>query len=270
MYLIAVLVLFTEGAMQRLTLCEYFRLLGRTNLNCAAPRLSGQSMELHSFRTVTTSTIPSSTTESKLAKMIAIIEERLEKKTAPDKKPAPRSRWLLCETQEYRDCKADKESCLSGYSCRSLSTASGRCCVSSTAKVKLPKIPIKCPPPEELGYTCTFGSKRVPTSWCLSDSDCSGAPVRLCCSTGCGFNACIPPSGHVIDIGIRSIENEHCPPNYLLNVRCRMNSFQVTSWCNTDEECQGISASKVSHFCCPTPCGYNTCVSSNGYETYFG
>ncbi|KAL6742749.1 hypothetical protein Aduo_015867 [Ancylostoma duodenale] len=196
-----------------MSLCDYMRRLGRASPGCVEPSATA-------------------TTEgSRLAKMIAILEEK------ETKSGGRTNQYILCATQEYRDCRDDKESCLSGYSCRS-PISRERCCVSSTARVMLSRTPTKCPPKEEMGYTCTFGSKRIPTSWCTAKADCTGSPVQLCCDTGCGFKACLSSTSHVLDTGIRFIQNDRCPPTSLLGIRCRMNSLRATNWCNSDYECQ--------------------------------
>ncbi|RCN35432.1 hypothetical protein ANCCAN_18704, partial [Ancylostoma caninum] len=56
--------------------------------------------------------------------------------------------------------------------------------------------------------------------------------------TGCGFKACLSSTSHVLDTGIRFIQNDRCPPTSLLGIRCRMNSLRATNWCNSDYECQ--------------------------------
>ncbi|KAK5982339.1 WAP domain-containing protein, partial [Trichostrongylus colubriformis] len=142
----------------------------------------------------------SSTTEgSRLAKMISVLEEREARRKAVTF--SRKSRWALCETQKYRvDCREDQLSCESGYSCLSPSD-DGRCCISPTADVLLPSNPTSCPSTTEMGYTCTYGSKRKGTNWCRTNEDCVAGAVHLCCDTGCGFNVCLPSTGHVLDNG---------------------------------------------------------------------
>ncbi|KAK6038926.1 hypothetical protein COOONC_23569 [Cooperia oncophora] len=121
-----------------------------------------------------------------------------------------------------------------------------------------------------MGFTCGYGRKRTVTNWCRRNSDCAAGSVQLCCDTGCGYNVCLPPTGHVIDNGIRSIENDRCPPMAMMKMKCRENRRRNINWCNTDRECLMLLDSNVPQSCCPTPCGYNACVANNGYQLAFG
>ncbi|KAK6017854.1 hypothetical protein OSTOST_16616, partial [Ostertagia ostertagi] len=168
--------------------------------------------------------------------MIAILEEREAQRKAISFRT---SKWALCKTKEYKvlgqqDCREDKSSCESGYSCLS-EDDDGRCCISTTANVLLPSNPSACPSPGAMGYTCSYGNKRAVTNWCQSDSDCSAGSVHLCCDTALKF--CIEFPELSFRFRVRSIENDRCPPTALLNVKCRMNSRRSTNWCNTDREC---------------------------------
>ncbi|KHJ76684.1 hypothetical protein OESDEN_23696 [Oesophagostomum dentatum] len=97
---------------------------------------------------------------------------------------------------------------------------------------------MQCPTANEMGYTCTHGNGRTPISWCRTNQDCSGASVRLCCDTGCGFKVCASSKGRALDTDVRFIENEHCPPADILGKNCRMHSSRARNWCNSDDECQ--------------------------------
>ncbi|VDP60359.1 unnamed protein product [Heligmosomoides polygyrus] len=169
------------AAAQQLTLCEYLRKVGRSDPYCP---------DLRKTARVTTES-------SRLAKIISILEEREARGNAVE---FSKSRWNLCKTKEYKDCREDKSSCASGYSCLS-SEDDDRCCVTTTANVLLPSNPTSCPPPKDMGYTCTFGGRKSLTNWCRKDSDCAASAVHLCCDSGCGFNVCLPSTGHVIDNG---------------------------------------------------------------------
>ncbi|VDO21798.1 unnamed protein product [Haemonchus placei] len=211
--------------------------------------IAGQSHYFLKEWRIETAEVPATTEESRLAKMISILEEREARRKAVTFR---RSRWALCKTKVYEDCREDKVSCESGYSCLSADD-DGRCCISMTANVLLPSNPTACPSPPEMGYTCSYGGKRTVTSWCRSNSDCMAGSVHLCCDTG-----------------VRSIENDRCPPASLLSVKCRMHSSRSTNWCNSDQDCQLLTNSKVPQSCCPTPCGYNACVANTGYQLAFG
>uniref|UniRef100_A0A0N5BXC3 WAP domain-containing protein n=1 Tax=Strongyloides papillosus TaxID=174720 RepID=A0A0N5BXC3_STREA len=161
-------------------------------------------------------------------------------------------------------CPSTFHSCMNSIECESGTmcySPFGQCCTN----------PLKnCPNPTAHGISCRTQS---PINWCNKDNDCmsSRAIIQknyICCPTGCNYNVCLEDKSSKtyliteesnVPQSIISIKvfPDDCPDTKLINVQCR--TFNPTSWCEEQYHCPTISIN-MPRRCCPTPCGYNTCV----------
>uniref|UniRef100_A0A0N4Z939 CC domain-containing protein n=1 Tax=Parastrongyloides trichosuri TaxID=131310 RepID=A0A0N4Z939_PARTI len=161
-------------------------------------------------------------------------------------------------------CPSIFHSCMNSIECESGTmcySPFGQCCTNPLKK---------CPNPSFHGISCKTQS---PTNWCDKDSDCTSTRAiikknYICCPTGCNYNVCLEDKSTPLLITEESINvplslisiksyPEDCPEISSMNVVCR--ASKPTSWCEEQYHCPTMDM-RMPRRCCPTPCGYNTCV----------
>ncbi|CAI4223008.1 unnamed protein product [Auanema sp. JU1783] len=65
---------------------------------------------------------------------------------------------------------------------------------------------------------------------------------------------------------MRFITSDDCPDPNTMQMKCIPSYWKHTNWCNYDHECETgrfhrTESPTVRRLCCPTPCGYNTCLN---------
>ncbi|KAK6015035.1 hypothetical protein OSTOST_19549 [Ostertagia ostertagi] len=129
--------------------------------------------------------------------------------TNPSQKTWPSPSALNIQCRKYRGVSW----CSKDYDCHGSSTMPSKCCPTGCnynmcvhmgvpqSVTRHRRFPLlyssdteeqeSCPDPYTLQMTCTM---RKPTSWCLSDAECpsvNSMQPRKCCTTICGYNACL-------------------------------------------------------------------------------
>uniref|UniRef100_A0A914X9P0 WAP domain-containing protein n=1 Tax=Plectus sambesii TaxID=2011161 RepID=A0A914X9P0_9BILA len=87
---------------------------------------------------------------------------------------------------------------------------------------------------------------------CNTDINCAS---RTSCLYGSDGRCCLPIAPHIVAPQIF----EQCPEIEVLKIKCAVN--KPTNWCNSNYDCHNTPVK----LCCPTGCGYNMCIQSQGY-----